>query len=139
MSAFPCSVHGRKVDGRMASIYSAWFLANGERTAWKQRVCVDCVRSHLAPLLAHASEDSPDAVACPACGSDASEDLDPIYLTVYPPKQERREYALTTCAPCAVTLRLRLQERAERLPNRNGFNGTSKDTDEPDDWAGVLA
>lgn len=137
MSMYPCGRCGRRTPGRLASLYSAWFLADGRRTAWKQRVCVECVATGLRALLASAGEASDSLVMCPACGVDSSGSLDPIYLTVYLPKQEAREFALTTCASCAVTLRLSLQERAERLPDREqGFTRAEVGADE---WLSVLA
>jgi hypothetical protein len=136
MSVYPCAGCGQRVPGRLASLYTAWFLADGSRTAWKQRLCASCVGSQLKPLLAAALEPSPDVTACPACGKDASNDLDPIYLTLYLPKQESREFALTTCASCAVKLRLRLQDRAERLPDRSGHERTCLGT--YDSWSDLL-
>jgi hypothetical protein len=99
---------------------------------------VNCVSQALKPLLLHAAEESSAVTACPACGIDSSADLDPIYLNVYVPKQEGREYALTTCGACAVTLRLRLQDRAERLPDRQGDSQQSSATAEADPWAAAL-
>lgn len=138
MSVFPCSYCGQRVPGRLASIYSAWFLADGSRTAWKQRACAPCVTQQLRSLLAHAADDSSAVTACPACGSDALQDLDPIYLTVYLPKQEPREFALTTDGACAVSLRLRLQERAERLPDRDGRGSRGFGDGADDPWEAAL-
>jgi DNA-directed RNA polymerase subunit RPC12/RpoP len=138
MSVYPCAVHGQRISGRLASLYSAWFLADGSRTAWKQRICANCVRSTLVELLAHAADSITDVVACPACGSDSSADLDPIYCTLYLPKQDPREYALSTCGPCAAKLRLRLQDGAQRLPDRNGGSAGGSSQAEDDSWAGIL-
>jgi hypothetical protein len=136
MSIFPCSVCGQKPVGKIATVYSAWFQADGGRVAWKQRLCASCVSSTLRDLLRSASDSSQDVAACPACGTDASSDLDPIYLTLYLPKQDPREYALTTCGVCAAQLRLTLIDGAARLPDRvGGQNGGSS---QADDWAGVL-
>jgi hypothetical protein len=134
MSAFPCSIHGHKVNGRLASLYSAWFTANGERSAWKQRICAPCAKQELARVLEHAAEENSAVTVCPACGSDSATDLDPIYLTLYVPKQEPKEFALTTCSTCAVTLRLRLQVGAEKLPNRDGFTSRNNSSDDDTDW-----
>ncbi len=133
-SAYPCSMHGHKISGKLATLYSAWFRADGERTAWKQRLCADCVRQQLGLVLQHAAEENSAVTACPACGKDSSEDLDPIYLTLYVPKQESREFALTTCASCAATLRVQLQAGAVRLPNRGGSTGRESSADDSDDW-----
>jgi hypothetical protein len=134
MSVYPCSVCGKRHSGRLASLYSAWFLADGGRTAWKQRVCAPCVRSTLANLLGNALASPQDVTVCPACGSESSNDLDPVYVTLYLPKQEAREYALTTCGPCAVQVRLKLQDGAQRLPDRNGGGAGSSRAAEDDDW-----
>jgi len=138
MSVYPCSYCGQKSPGRLASIYSAWFLADGTRTAWKQRGCVRCVVSRFQTLLAHSTDDSYAMTMCPACGMNSHEDLDPIYVSVYLPKQEPREYQLTTDSACAARLRLTLQDRAERLPDRldRSLNGAAN---EPDPWLTVLA
>lgn len=138
MSVFPCSYCGQRVPGRLASIYSAWFLADGSRTAWKQRACAPCVQRELRSLLAHAADESSAATACPACGSNASETLDPIYLSVYLPKQDPREFALTTCAACAVMLRLRLQEQAQRLPDRDAAAANASGRSVTDEWSSAL-
>jgi hypothetical protein len=138
MSAYVCSGHGARVAGKLASLYSAWFNADGVRTAWRQRLCADCVSERLGVILRSASQQSQDVTACPACGADSSKDPDPIYLTLYLPKQDPREYALTTDAACAAKLRVGLQERAEKLPNRlNGSGGGGSNRDD-DNWAGVL-
>jgi hypothetical protein len=139
MSVYPCAGCGQRVPGRLASIYSAWFLADGSRTAWKQRLCAPCVRSSLRNMLASAADSTSAVTACPACGSESASDLDPIYLTVYLPKRDPREFALTTCGPCAVRLRLSLQDRAERLPDRNGGDTGRSNRDEDDPFAEALA
>lgn len=114
-----CAGCGTRLGGKLASLYWAWFRADGERTAWKQRLCAICTGTRLGTLLAHSTEDSSALTMCPACGADASTDLDPIYLTVYPPKRERLDFELTTCAPCAARIRSAAQENAEKLANRS--------------------
>lgn len=137
MSVFPCAGCGQRVPGRLASLYSAWFLADGSRTAWKQRLCAPCVMRKFKPLLAAVASKSSDVTACPACGKNAAEDLDPIYLTLYLPKQEPKEFALTTDTTCAVTLRLSLQDGAERLPDRQQSSGFGGDRGN-DEWGALL-
>lgn len=139
MSVYPCAGCGQRVPGRLASLYSAWFIADGSRTAWKQRLCAPCVGRQLRSLLVSAQQATDFVTACPACGKDSSGDLDPIYLTLYLPKQESREFALTTDAACAAILRLSLQDRAERLPDRSLSNGDSAAPSDPDEWNAVLA
>jgi predicted RNA-binding Zn-ribbon protein involved in translation (DUF1610 family) len=117
MSFKPCSLHGARIDGKLATLYSAWFRADGERTAWKQSLCAPCVKEVLAPMLAAVGSASQDVSACPACGADSSTDLDPIYLNLYLPKQDGKEFALPTCSSCAAKLRVSLQQGAVKLPN----------------------
>lgn len=56
---------------------------------------------------------------CPSCGSDASQDLDPIYLTLYVPSQPARPFELTTCASCAAIIRAAAQTGATKLADRS--------------------
>jgi hypothetical protein len=134
VSVRPCSLHGKRIDGKLAALYSAWFRADGERTAWKQLLCAPCVREVISPLLAAVTENSSDVTACPACGKDSSEDLDPIYLNLYLPKQDAKEFALTTCGSCAATLRIGLQQGATNLPNRDGQSRSDSSAEDSADW-----
>ena len=58
--------------------------------------------------------------ACVSCGSDASTDSDPIYLTLFLPGKEQTEYALQLDSACAAKLRIPLTTYGERLPDRGG-------------------
>lgn len=138
MSFYPCSLHGAKIDGKLATLYSAWFNADGGRTAWKQRLCAPCVKETLALILTKVAETTDFVTACPACGSDSSADLDPIYLTLYLPKQEAREFAMTTCSACAAKCRVSLQHGAEKLPDRRQ-GGKRNDELTDGDWLGVVS
>lgn len=119
------------MKGPLASVYSAWWDQKGQREAWKQRLCVSCVTHILETLRASALGNSLDLTVCLTCGKDASQELNPIYLTVYLPKREAAEYALTICDSCAIRSRALLSTGADRLPERNKI-------DEGDDpWATV--
>jgi hypothetical protein len=61
-----------------------------------------------------------DVFACVSCGASASEDSDPIYLTLYLPGKEPREYALQLDGACAARLRIPLTQNGKRLPDRGG-------------------
>ena len=121
-----CSACGTHPRSKLAQLYWAWFRADGERTAWKQRLCVECTTERLATLLASSQTASFDSTTCPSCGTDASSELDPIYLTLYPPKSERLDFDLTTCASCAARIRVAAQEGASKLENRS--MGSSSDS-----------
>lgn len=137
VSMFPCSKHGGRVPGKLASVYWRWFNADGESVGWKQRLCPACSVEMLKPLLAHANEQSTDVSACPACGSDSSQDMEPVFLTLFTPGSEGREYQLTTCSGCAPGVRANAQLRAERLPDRGGKRGAMAPR-EPEDPFGDL-
>jgi RNase P subunit RPR2 len=119
MSFFPCSQCGQRERGKLAAVYANWFDDSGDREAWRQRLCVACLTDLMGGLKNGTSADSSVLTACPSCGSDASQTLNGIYLTIYPPKQSEREYALTMCGSCGPILRQRLSTNADRLGDRN--------------------
>jgi hypothetical protein len=131
MSVFPCSCHGQRRPGKLAAAYWAWFNADGARSAWKCRYCLDGAAEHLKILFANSlsSKDLEDVFACISCGSNAETDSDPIYCTLYLPKKEPMEYALQLCGACAARLRIPIVEMGARLPDRGGVvRGPSPDT-----------
>lgn len=122
MSIYPCSVCGGRKPGKLASAYWAWFVADGSRSAWKLRYCQGCAVEHLSGVLSKLRElgESSEVFACVSCGTDASKDSDPIYLTLYLPGKEAEEYALQLCAACAAKLRSPLTTMGDRLTDRGG-------------------
>ena len=122
MSVFPCSVCRQRKPGKLATAYWAWFLADGERSAWKVRYCPGCALDALSTLFKKLREmdGTLPVFACVLCGQDASTSSDPIYLTLYLPGKEPTEYALQLDAVCAVTLRIPIGEVGERLADRGG-------------------
>ena len=122
MSVYPCSVCRQRKPGKLASAYWAWFLADGGRSAWKLRYCPACANSVLSPLFETLREmdGTSDVFACVSCGASASEDSDPIYLTLYLPGKEPMEYALQLDSACAAKLRIPITQSGERLPDRGG-------------------
>jgi hypothetical protein len=118
MSFYPCSMCGQRTKGRLASVYSNWFNDQEEREAYRQRLCVDCLTELMGGLKNAQLSDSGSLTVCPSCGQDSSDNLFGVYLTIYPPKQPEREYALTMCVPCAELLRLRLETGADKLGDR---------------------
>jgi hypothetical protein len=118
MAFQPCSLCGERKPGKQASAYWAWFLANGDRTAWKQRLDADCLVSTYSSLLQKCSSDSTEKPTCLGCGGSLGDDWDPVFLTLYLPKQDPKEYELPMCAPCAATQRVTMQVGAERLADR---------------------
>lgn len=112
---------GRK-PGKLASAYWAWFLADGERSAWHLRYCLACAEQHLGILFQTSllNGENSTAFACVSCGADATEDSDPVYCTLYLPQKEPMEYALQLDSACAAKLRIPITTKGKRLPDRGG-------------------
>lgn len=121
----PCSSCGKRGKSKPATLYSAWFDNEGERSAWRQKFCAPCLTVLMEPLRDGLLQESLDLVACPLCNKDASAEMRPIYLTLFVPKQERTDYALTTCESCAASLQTLLVVGAARMPNREGYSGAA--------------
>lgn len=67
-----------------------------------------------------ATDGTSDGFACVSCGTDASQDSDPVYLTLYLPGKEPEEIALQLDGACAAKLRIPITTHGERLPDRGG-------------------
>jgi hypothetical protein len=135
VSIRPCSIHGRQISGKLATLYSSWPDSEGQWKRQKQFICAPCLTELLAFLQDGHSEMSLDVCVCPKCGSDSSANLSPIYLWLFPPKREKREYALTTCESCAPSLQGSLLDGSIPLPDRQGF-AVGADGPNTDEWAG---
>jgi HSP20 family molecular chaperone IbpA len=122
MSVYPCSVCRQRRPGKLASAYWAWFNADGARSAWKVRYCHGCAAESLSKLFQKLRETdgTSDVFACVSCGTDASQDSDPIYLTLYLPGKEPEEIALQLDGACAAKLRIPITTQGERLADRGG-------------------
>jgi hypothetical protein len=128
VSAIPCSCHRTKHLGKLAVAYWAWFLADGSRSAWKVRYCLDGAAEHLKAILAASQElqGSTEVFACISCGVSVDQDSDPIYCTLYLPRREPMEVALQLCGACAAKFRIPIVEMGARLPDRSaGVRGPS--------------
>ena len=111
-----CSMCGTAVPEALTWAVWAWNRADGVRVAYKQRLCLACVASTLAPL--HVACESP-VMTCPACGIDTAEDMDPVYCTFIPRGLGKLHLEAPMCAPCAAILRLKAQTGAELLEDRH--------------------
>ena len=122
MSVYPCSLCKGRRPGKLASAYWAWFNADGNRSAWKIRYCHACAVESLSTLLhrLRSTDGTSDVFACVSCGSDASQDSDPVYLTLYLPGKEPEEIALQLDGACAAKLRIPITTYGERLADRGG-------------------
>ena len=134
MSRFPCSMCNQRVVGKLSSAYWAWFTADEERIAWKQKLCLGCLSNHFLPTLRNVNSDLTGPSICPACGGTSADDADPVYLVLYLPKADPREFELNTCAACAAKIRVSIVGQGERLENREAVvRGPSSQG--PDPWA----
>lgn len=120
MSAYPCDLCKKTKPGKLASAYWAWFTADGSRSAWKVRYCLACAVDALSPVLQRLQQptESGEVFACVSCGSDASQDSDPVYLTLYLPGRESQEYALQLDGACAAKLRSPITTTGTKLLDR---------------------
>lgn len=133
----PCSLCGSREPGALTQTTWAWYLADETRVAYRQRLCVTCMASTVIPLHV-ASENA--GLTCPACGGDSSTDLDGLYCTFYPRGVGKMSMELATDAACAAQLRIRAQQGAFRLENRepqSGGQDTGLQTTSSVDWAAL--
>jgi hypothetical protein len=117
MALYPCSTCGQRKNGKQASLYWAWYLADGNRKAVRQRECVDCYAEWFLPLWKASYSDPAD---CPLCHTESLAEMDACYVKVFVPGSPEQEIAFPTCGPCAVELRNRALEGSIDLPNREG-------------------
>jgi hypothetical protein len=104
-----------------ASMYWAWTNADGKRRAWKQKLCLECVRENVVPLIIAAEQ---PVLICPSCGISTVDDMDAIYLTYCLPGQPQGQSEMPMCPACAVTVRQRALMGARELEDRGvGIGG----------------
>lgn len=118
---------------KLASMYWAWFNSEDERSAWKLHCCKNCMIEAFGSLLVKSNSDSTDEDTCVGCGGTLESDLDVVFLTLYLPKQEPREFELETCASCAARLKAPIQNGGEKLPDRSG-RGPSPEAPSSGTW-----
>jgi len=132
----PCTQCGQRERGKLAGVYAYWYEDDERRTAYRCRYCAACLIQLLGSLKNGASADSSLLTVCPMCASDSSTNLDGIFLTIYPPKQPEREYALTTCVSCAAKLHSIFQA-GEPLADRVGAGAAALANGPSSAWADV--
>ena len=108
----PCSGCGQRVPGKYANTTWAWWRADNVRVAYRQRLCTACFCMNVAPLEVETREFS---ASCPACHIDTSGDMDPVYCTTFVPHVGRVRLELPLCGACAVDVRNRAMQGAEKL------------------------
>lgn len=118
MAIEPCCLHHARYAGRAATSYWVWFAPDGERICFKLASCPDC---HLEVLLGVLSQSQPGVVEldiCPGCGTKFDPVPLPLFLTVYMPGTERRDYERPFCSACHSKVVSVPLEHGKRQPNR---------------------
>lgn len=136
LSFLPCTNCGQQERGKLAGIYAYWYGPEETRVSYKCRLCVGCLTTLMGSLKNGASADSSLLTVCPMCGSDSSTNLCGIFLTIYPPKQLEREYALTMCVSCGGQLQTFFM-KGQLLPNRESFAGAAAPAGTSEAWAEI--
>lgn len=137
MSLIPCDFCGKRVPEKLCQTTWAWYVSNGERVAYRQRLCTACFCANVLPLNKPMDF---EALTCPACGISVEHDMDPVYATAFPPGSGRMQFEFATCAPCAVDVRNRAQQGAARLEgmeSRGASASPSTPTTRESYWAGL--
>lgn len=128
---------GEAVRERLTWAVWAWNRADGQRVAYKQHLCMACVAEVVAPL--YVKTESGD-LTCPSCGIDTSDDFDAVYCTFIPRGLGQMKIEAPTCGPCAVALRQRAMEGAERMEDRSPEvrgRDTAPNPDPSSPWAAL--
>lgn len=133
MSVRKCSLCKHRVPGKLATSYNAWFNGEGKRVCYRQRLCLPCLSQSLVPILRNTSEDLTESSTCPGCGGSSEDDVDPVFLTLYLPKQEPKEFELDLCALCADGIRGTMSEGGELMADRSAPGGGPQ-APQPSPW-----
>lgn len=138
MSLYPCSFCGRKSTEKMSNATWAWWTADQQRVAWRQRLCIECFVTNVAGLEQSTRD---DPFNCPACHTDQSDDLDPVYLTVFLPGVGPLRLEMATDPKCAVEIRNRALQGAHKLEDREtqfgGQDPGPRTSNTPSAWAAL--
>lgn len=135
MSLYPCSICGQRRPGKLSQATWAWWTAGNDRLAYRQRLCMDCFVVNICPLEVATRDFS---TTCPCCGIDTAGDMDPVYLTVFVPTVGPVRMEMATCAVHAAELRIRAQQGATRLEDREASSGgLGPQTDATDAWSSL--
>jgi hypothetical protein len=110
VSIYPCSIHGKRVAGRLGAFYPS-ILYRGSRRSAKLRVCDPCLDSIFETYgsswvrVSLDSDDIPTAL-CGSCSEplDGVEERHALFATVYRRGQEREDWFSEVCPGCASQL-----------------------------------
>jgi hypothetical protein len=128
MSLIPCDTCHQRVPEKLCQTTWAWYRADGERVAYRQRMCAACFCSRVLPM--DVELDYANGLTCPVCHISTDEDMDPCYATSFLPGRGKMSLELATCGACAVRVRASAQEGATKLEDKRveGPGDTSPST-----------
>jgi len=110
VSIYPCSIHGKRIVGRLGAFYPS-VVYRGSRRSAKLRVCDPCL-DHVFETFGSSwvrvaldEFDEPSAL-CGSCSEPLSESVEPhaFFATVYRRGQEREDWFSHLCPGCAAGL-----------------------------------
>jgi hypothetical protein len=122
VSLIPCDSCRKRVQEKLAQVTWAWYADNGQRVAYRQRLCTACYVTNVLPF------DKPvdyDALTCPGCGISTEQDMAPVYATAFLPGQGREQFEFPTCAACATRMHVMAIEGGHELESRVRVEGPS--------------
>lgn len=111
-----CQGCGQRSDAKYVSAYLAWFNQEGDRVAYKSRLCMNCFNEHLLPY-AFVQEPS-DELRCPSCGIGTETDYQAVYGKVYIPGYEPEDVEIPFCESCRVVFSAWVVEHSGALEDR---------------------
>lgn len=112
----PCSACQKRPSEKLSQVTWAWNPRPTERIAYRQKLCLACFTERFLALDKPIPEVG--SIPCPACGIDTGNDMDPVYVTAFVPGIGKFRLELALCGADAVEVRVRAQENAELLPDR---------------------
>jgi ribosomal protein S27AE len=120
MSLIPCDGCRLRPPEKLSQVTWAWYSADGERTAYRKRLCTACFCSKVLPLDKVVDY---DALTCPACGISTEHDMDPCYVTAYIPGQGKYQLEMPLCPVHAIEVHVYAAEGGAKLENRERVEG----------------
>jgi hypothetical protein len=123
MSQFPCCRCGKKADGKLANGYVSWYFPEDHRWCYYTRWCTPDFMEDILPIIAHHKElGEMQESQCILCSAEVAEPMQ-TFLTLYPPKQEQKDYTFTTCTDCFETFRNNLAQGGKFVKDRGARDG----------------
>lgn len=136
MPRLVCSYCGERQKEKAATLYLAWYPAEGDRVAYSIKSCVDCLVERWKPILVTTKSASKESDTCIGCGGSLESEDSPVFLNLYLPKQDGQAFELDFDAACAARICADITDFGKRLPNRStGVEGSQ--APQPSPWDAI--